>query len=144
MRGKNGIIHAMNNRDKSALSLALAIVGGMAAGMRCDASEGVDNSSQTNTRPAAYTVKAYTEGSDPFDALLMLFRHRAGHDEGSAVKDVSPLLSGGTAWPDSRRRSRTCRRAIHCRLLSRLDLVPFAARSRHDIHCNVQQERKNP
>ena len=34
-RGKNGIIHAMNNRDKTALSLALAIVGGIAAGMRC-------------------------------------------------------------------------------------------------------------
>ena len=62
-RGKNGIIHAMNNRDKSALSLALAIVGGIAAGMRCDASEWVENSSQTNPRPAAYTVKAYTEGS---------------------------------------------------------------------------------
>ena len=28
----------MNNRDKSALSLALAIVGGIAADMRCDAS----------------------------------------------------------------------------------------------------------
>ena len=67
-RGKNGIIHAMNNRDKSALSLALAIVGGMVAGLRCDASEWVENSSQTNPRPAAYTVKAYTEGSDSFDA----------------------------------------------------------------------------
>ena len=56
----------MNNRDKSALALALAIVGGIAAGMRCDASEWVENSSQTNPRPAAYTVKAYTGGSDPF------------------------------------------------------------------------------
>ena len=56
----------MNNRDKSALALALAIVGGIAAGMRCDASEWVENSSQTNPRPAAYTVKAYT---DPFDAM---------------------------------------------------------------------------
>ena len=56
-RGRNGIIHAMNNRAKTALSLALAIVGGMAAGMRCDASEWVDNPSQTNPRPAAYTVK---------------------------------------------------------------------------------------
>ena len=37
-RGKNGIIRTMNNRDKSALALALAIVGGIAAGMRCDAS----------------------------------------------------------------------------------------------------------
>ena len=56
----------MNNRDKSALALALAIVGGIAAGMRCDTSEWVDNPSQINLRPAAYTVKAYTEGSDPF------------------------------------------------------------------------------
>ena len=69
MRGKNGIIHAMNNRDKSALALALAIVGGIAAGMRCDASEWVDNSSQFNPRGAAYTVKTYTEGSDPFVPL---------------------------------------------------------------------------
>ena len=67
-RGKNGIIHAMKPHAKSALSLALAIVGGMAAGMRCDASEWVENSSQTNPRVAAYTVKTYTEGSDPFDA----------------------------------------------------------------------------
>ena len=58
-RGKNGIIHAMNNRDKSALALALAIVGGIAAGLRCDASEWVDNPSQYTPRPAAYTVKAY-------------------------------------------------------------------------------------
>ena len=58
----------MNNRDKSALALALAIVGGMVAGMRCDASEWVDNPSQINPRVAAYTVKAYTEGSDPFDS----------------------------------------------------------------------------
>ena len=56
----------MNNRDKSVLALALAIVGGMAADMRCDASEWVDNPSQTNPRVAAYTVKAYTEGFDPF------------------------------------------------------------------------------
>ena len=65
-RGKNGIIHAMNNRDKSALALALAIVGGIAAGMRCDASEWVENSSQYTPRVAAYTVKTYIEGSDPF------------------------------------------------------------------------------
>ena len=67
-RGKNGIIHAMNNRAKTALSLALAIVGGIAAGMRCDASEWVDNSSQTNPRPAAYTVKHIQKGL----TLLML------------------------------------------------------------------------
>ena len=58
----------MNNRDKSALSLALAIVGGIAAGMRCDASVTVETSTQFNPRPAAYTVKAYTEGAEPFDA----------------------------------------------------------------------------
>ena len=58
----------MNNRDKSALSLALAIVGGIAAGLRCDASVTVETSTQFNPRPAAYTVKAHTEGSDPFDA----------------------------------------------------------------------------
>ena len=63
----------MNNRDKSALALALAIVGGIAAGMSCDASEWVENSSQYTPRPAAYTVKAYTKGSDPFDALLCHF-----------------------------------------------------------------------
>ena len=51
----------MNNRDKSALALAFAIVGGIAAGMRCDASVTVENSSQYTPSPAAYTVKAYTE-----------------------------------------------------------------------------------
>ena len=71
-RGKNGIIHAMNNRDKSALALALAIVGGIAAGMRCDASVTVETPTQINPRPAAYTVKTYTEGSDPFDAYKAL------------------------------------------------------------------------
>ena len=55
-RGKNGIIHAMNNRDKSALSLALAIVGGIAAGMRCDASEWVDNSPQYAIGSAAFEI----------------------------------------------------------------------------------------
>ena len=58
----------MNNHTKSALSLALAIVGGIAAGMRCDASEWVENSSHFTPRGAAYTVKTYTDGSDPFDA----------------------------------------------------------------------------
>ena len=60
----------MNNRDKSALSLALAIVGGIAADMRCDASVTVETPTQTNPRPAAYTVKAYTV-ADPFDAMKM-------------------------------------------------------------------------
>ena len=59
----------MKPHAKTALSLALAIVGGIAAGMRCDASEWVENSSQTNPRGAAYTVKTYTAGSDPFDAF---------------------------------------------------------------------------
>ena len=58
----------MNNRDKSVLALALAIVGGTVANMRCDASEWVENSSQTNPRSAAYTVKAYT-GHDPYVPL---------------------------------------------------------------------------
>ncbi len=62
----------MKPHAKTALSLALAIVGGIAAGMRCDASEWVENSSQTNPRPAAYTVKAYTEGSDPFIPISQL------------------------------------------------------------------------
>ena len=55
----------MNNHTKSALSLALAIVGGIAAGMRCDASVTVETSTQFNPRPAAYTVKTYTEVSGP-------------------------------------------------------------------------------
>jgi len=46
----------MNNRDKSALSLALAIVGGIAAGMRCDASEWVDNSPQYAIGSAAFEI----------------------------------------------------------------------------------------
>ena len=65
-RGKNGIIHAMSPHAKTALSLALAIVGGIATGMRCDASVTVENSPQYTPRPAAYTVKAYTGGFDPF------------------------------------------------------------------------------
>ena len=60
----------MRFRAKSALSLALAIVGGIAAGLRCDASVTVETPTQINPRVAAYTVKAYTEGSDPFDALV--------------------------------------------------------------------------
>ena len=65
-RGKNGIIHAMRPHAKTALSLAFAIVGGIAAGMRCDAFVTVETSSQFNPHPAAYTVKAYTDKSDPF------------------------------------------------------------------------------
>ena len=55
----------MKNRAKTALALAIAIVGGIAAGMRCDASVTVETPTQINPRPAAYTVKAYTEVS-PF------------------------------------------------------------------------------
>ena len=62
-------MRGMKKNAKHALIFAAAIVGGIAAGMRCDASEWVDNSSQTNPRGAAYTVKTYTEGSDPFDAF---------------------------------------------------------------------------
>ncbi|MBR2354773.1 MAG: hypothetical protein IKJ45_11840 [Kiritimatiellae bacterium] len=63
----------MKPHAKTALSLALAIVGGMAAGMRCDASEWVDNSSQTNPRPAAYTVKHIQKGPTllSHDALII-------------------------------------------------------------------------
>ena len=56
----------MNNRAKTALALALAIVGGIAAGLRCDASVTVGTPTQINPRVAAYTVKTYTEGPDTF------------------------------------------------------------------------------
>ena len=58
----------MKPHAKTALSLALAIVGGIAAGMRCDASVTVENSSQYTPRPAAYTVKHIQKGL----TLLML------------------------------------------------------------------------
>ena len=76
-RGKNGIIHVMNNRDKTALSLALAIVGGIAAGMRCDASVTVETPTQINPRVAAYTVRAYTEG-DPFIPMKSMVKLSTG------------------------------------------------------------------
>ena len=57
-------------RTTAALSLVLAIVGGIAAGMRCDASVTVETPTQINPRVAAYTVKTYTGGSDSFDAIL--------------------------------------------------------------------------
>ena len=47
----------MKPHAKSSLSLALAIVGGIAAGMRCDASVTVETPTQYTPRPAAYTVK---------------------------------------------------------------------------------------
>ena len=65
-------------RTTAALSLALAIVGGIAAGMRCDASEWVENLSQTNPRGAAYTVRAYTEGSDPFIPMKSMVKLSTG------------------------------------------------------------------
>ena len=68
----------MKPHAKTALSLALAIVGGIAAGLRCAASEWVDNPSQTNPRPAAYTVKAYTKGSDPFIPREIIREGRRG------------------------------------------------------------------
>ena len=64
-RGKNGIMSDMKGHAKSALALTLAIAGGIAAGMRCDASVTVETPTQINPRVAAYTVKTYT---DPFDA----------------------------------------------------------------------------
>ena len=59
----------MKPHAKTALTLALAIVGGTVANMRCDASVTVETPTQINPRVSAYTVKTYTEGSDPFDAL---------------------------------------------------------------------------
>ena len=52
----------MKNRAKTALSLAIAIVGGIAAGMRCDASVTVETPTQINPRVAAYTVKHIQKG----------------------------------------------------------------------------------
>jgi hypothetical protein len=52
----------MKNRVKTTITLALAIVGGIAVNMRCDASEWVENLSQTNPRPATYTVKHIQKG----------------------------------------------------------------------------------
>ena len=46
----------MSPHAKSALSLALAIVGGIAADMRCDASEWVDNPSQYAIGSAAFEI----------------------------------------------------------------------------------------
>ena len=46
----------MRPHAKTSLSLALAIVGGIAAGMRCDASEWVDNPSQYAIDSAAFEI----------------------------------------------------------------------------------------
>jgi len=83
----------MNNRDKSALALALAIVGGMAAGMRCDASVTVEPSSQTNPRHAAYTVKAYT---DPF-VHGAAEKRRANAELKAIAADVKKTMQTGFA-----------------------------------------------
>ena len=95
-RGRNGIIHAMKPQAKTALSLALAIVGGIAAGMCCNASEWVENSSQTNPRPAAYTVKAYTEGSDP-----TLLKKRTQHSV-ATVYQLVPMQDFSQKWTDAK------------------------------------------
>ena len=79
----------MKPQAKTALSLALAIVGGIAAGTRCDASEWVENSSQTNPRSAAYTVKAYT-GHDPYVDSYFILR---GWKQ--VAIDIDKLPSGG-------------------------------------------------
>lgn len=68
----------MKPHAKSALPLALAIVGGIAAGMRCDASEWVENSSQINPRGAAYTVKTYTYLTLLYHYIAL--RYQAGTD----------------------------------------------------------------
>ena len=52
----------MKPHAKTALALALAIVGGIAAGLRCDASVTVETPTQINPRPAAYTVKHIQKG----------------------------------------------------------------------------------
>ena len=66
----------MKPHAKSALALALAIVGGIAAGMRCDASVTVETPTQINPRVAAYTVKTYIEGSDPFYGLTLFIEKK--------------------------------------------------------------------
>ena len=101
-RGKNGIIHAMKPHAKSALSLALAIVGGMAAGMRCDASVTVENSSQINPRVAAYTVKTYTEGSPTLlsKEIFMAIAEDIGFDATGKPTKVNELDEMGVALAD--------------------------------------------
>ena len=101
-RGKNGIIHAMKPHAKSALSLALAIVGGMAAGMRCDASVTVENSSQINPRVAAYTVKTYTEGSPTLlsKEIFMAIAEDIGFDATGKPTKVNELDEIGVALAD--------------------------------------------
>ncbi len=99
-RGKNGIIHAMNNRDKSALSLALAIVGGIAAGMCCDASEWVEHSSQYAIGGAAYTVKTYTEGSLFSKEIFMAIAEDIGFDATGKPTKVNELDEIGVALAD--------------------------------------------
>ena len=99
--GRNGIIHAMNNRAKSALALALAIVGGIAAGMRCDASVTVETPTQINPRVAAYTVKTYTEGSDPFDARIWIIDEYSNPAYGGLAGKwllVDGFVIGGTTY----------------------------------------------
>ena len=65
----------MKPHAKTALSLALAIVGGIAANMRCDASVTVETSSQFSPRSAAYIVKTYT-GHDPYVDSYFILRGR--------------------------------------------------------------------
>ena len=60
----------MKNRAKTSLSLALAIVGGIAAGTRCDASVKVESSSHFTPRVAAYTVTLW--GQTPWSLHFTL------------------------------------------------------------------------
>ena len=92
----------MKPHAKSALSLALAIVGGMAAGMRCDASVTVENSSQINPRVAAYTVKTYTEGSPTLlsKEIFMAIAEDIGFDATGKPTKVNELDEMGVALAD--------------------------------------------
>ena len=85
----------MKPHAKTALSLALAIVGGIAAGMRCDASVKVESSSHFNPRPAAYTVKAYSaDDIARYEAVGELARDPAEKPV-DAPKDMKLVLCMG-------------------------------------------------
>ena len=81
----------MKPHAKTALSPALAIVGGMVADMRCDASEWVENSSQINQRVVAYTVKTYT-GSAPFIPLAKYHLEELGLPMGVTDYELKKVL----------------------------------------------------
>ena len=90
----------MKGHAKSALALTLAIAGGIAAGMRCDASVTVENSSQINPRVAAYTVKTYTEGSLLSKEIFMAIAEDIGFDATGKPTKVNELDEIGVALAD--------------------------------------------